>query len=164
MLVDIYIFSDTKIVQRTHKRVRRRGETTNLGGEVTFGGGRNSLPEPRLELRRACLADNDALGSGYGEVHGKSAAKPHQDVLDSLAGDDELAISPKKIVARKLRIKPFECTVYGIALAIDGGECNLLVGGVEECNILLANGDNLVLDARKDGFCARLLDHLTHSV
>ncbi len=35
MLVDIFIFSGTKIVQRTHKRVRQGGEMTKLGGEAT---------------------------------------------------------------------------------------------------------------------------------
>ena len=56
-----------------------------------------SLPQPLLEFRRAGLADDYSLRRGHRKVDGEPAAKPHGDVADGFAGDDELAVGTEEL-------------------------------------------------------------------
>ena len=80
-----------------------------------------------FELGHTSLRDDNFLGRFDGQIERKSAAKPHGNILHSLARYDKLAVGAEELILGQSGLQHLQCAVNGVVLTLVCVGCNLFV-------------------------------------
>ena len=75
------------------------------------------------------------------EVYRQPVAKPNVDVVYCLSGDNKLAVGAVEVGIGEHRHNSVERFVHRVALPIEGGNMDVLVGGVKVADVVYRNGN-----------------------